>query len=220
MRHGLTIGEMARLLNAEMGIGADLRVVPMRGWNRRMAFADSGLPWVAPSPNMPTPATALVYPGQVIWEGTNVSEGRGTTQPFELCGAPFVDPQAVLAMLAGKRLPGVVLRPTAFEPTANKWQGRLCRGFQLHVTQPRVFRPYETSMALLQAVIRTAGDRFEWKAPPYEYEYRRRPIDLIIGDSRIRRRLVGGADLTELSAAWAADCRRYKRRAQRWLLYT
>ena len=219
MRHGLTIGEMARLLNTEMAIGADLRIVPMRGWKRCMDFADTGLPWVAPSPNMPTPATALVYPGQVIWEGTNVSEGRGTAQPFELFGAPFIDPQAVLAILDVKRLPGVVLRPAAFEPTANKWQGRLCSGFQLHVTYPERFRPYETAMALLRAVMQTCGEQFEWKAPPYEYEYRRRPIDLIVGDGRILRRLAEGADLGEMAPDWAADCRRFRRRAQRWLLY-
>ncbi len=219
MRHGLTIGEMARLLNAEMGINADLRIVPMRGWKRCMGFADTGLPWVAPSPNMPTPATALVYPGQVIWEGTNVSEGRGTAQPFELFGAPFIDPRAVLAVLDPKRLPGVVLRPAAFEPTANKWQGRLCSGFQLHVTHPQRFRPYETGMAMLRAVMRTCGEQLEWKAPPYEYEYRRRPIDLIVGDGRILQRLAQGADLGEMAPDWAADCRRFRRRAKRWLLY-
>ena len=204
MRHGLTIGEMARLLNSEMAIGADLTVVPMRGWQRRMDFADTGLPWVAPSPNMPTPTTAQVYPGQVIWEGTNVSEGRGTTQPFELFGAPFIDPQAVMAIMDEKRLPGVVLRPAAFEPTANKWRGRLCHGFQLHVTHPARLRPFETGMALLQAVIRTAGEDFDWKPPPYEYEYQRRPIDLIIGDRRLRRRLADGVDLSALTSAWSA----------------
>ena len=220
MRHGLTIGEMARLLNAERAIGADLTVIPMRGWRRRMYFTDTGLPWVAPSPNMPGPLTALVYPGQVVWEGTNVSEGRGTTQPFELFGAPFIDPSAVAAVLARRPLPGVVLRPAAFEPTANKWQGQRCRGFQLHVTQPQRFRSYETGLVLLQAVIRCAGDRFAWKTPPYEYEYERRPIDLIIGDSRLRRRLEAMTDPTELSAAWAPDCRRFKRRRRRWLLYS
>ncbi len=217
MRHGLTIGELARLLNAEMAIGTDLTVIAMRGWRRRMGFADTGLPWVAPSPNMPTPATALVYPGQVVWEGTNVSEGRGTTQPFELFGAPFIDPQAVLAFPGISRLPGVILRPASFEPTANKWQGRLCHGFQLHVTRPDRFRSYETGLALLQAVIRTSGEAFTWKAPPYEYEYQRRPIDLIIGDSGLRRRLADGAALTEQDRN--GECRGFRRRARRWLLY-
>ncbi|MDD3991281.1 MAG: DUF1343 domain-containing protein [Desulfobacterales bacterium] len=218
MRHGLTVGELARLLKAERKIDCDLRVVPMRGWRRSMAFGDTGLPWVAPSPNMPTPATALVYPGQVIWEGTNVSEGRGTTQPFELFGAPFIDPAAVLNALGGSP-PGVVLRPCAFEPTAQKWQGHLCRGFQLHVVRPHRFRPYETSLRLLQAVIRTAGDAFAWKAPPYEYAYHRRPIDLILGDGRLTQHLTTMADIGALAASWETDCRRFRRRSRRWLLY-
>jgi uncharacterized protein YbbC (DUF1343 family) len=218
MRHGLTIGELARLLKAEMRIECDLRVVPMRRWRRRMRFGDTGLPWVAPSPNMPTPDTALVYPGQVIWEGTNVSEGRGTTRPFELFGAPFIDPFAVLKTLGGLP-PGVVLRPCAFEPTAQKWQGHLCRGFQMHVTRPDRFRPYETSLKLLQAVIRTAGDACAWKTPPYEYDYHRQPIDLILGDGRLAERLVSMADIGALASQWEADCRRFKRRSRRWLLY-
>jgi uncharacterized protein YbbC (DUF1343 family) len=218
MRHGLTIGELARLLRTERKIDCDLKVVPMRGWHRSMSFADTGLPWVAPSPNMPTPATALVYPGQVIWEGTNVSEGRGTTQPFELFGAPYIDPRAVLDALEGP-LPGVVLRPCAFEPTAQKWQGRLCRGFQLHVTRPDRFRACETSLRLLQAVIRTAGEDFAWKAPPYEYDFQRRPIDLILGDGELVQRLASTADIGGLAARWRTDCRRFKRRARRWLLY-
>jgi uncharacterized protein YbbC (DUF1343 family) len=219
MRHGLTIGELARLLKAERKIECDLRVIPMRGWHRRMYFGDTGLPWVAPSPNMPTPATALVYPGQVIWEGTNISEGRGTTQPFELFGAPFVDLHAVVQALGGPPA-GTVLRPCAFEPTAQKWQGRLCRGFQLHVTRPDRFRPYETSLRLLQALIRTGGEHFAWKAPPYEYEFQRRPIDLILGDGRLAPRLAAMADIGALAAQWQADCRHFKRRCRRWLLYT
>ena len=218
MRHGLTMGELARLLKGERKIDCDLKVVPMRGWRRRMAFADTGLPWVAPSPNMPAPATALVYPGQIVWEATNVSEGRGTTQPFELFGAPFIDPHAVLKALGGP-LPGAVLRPCAFEPTAQKWRGRLCRGFQLHVVRPDRFRPYETSLRLLQAVIRTGGDAFDWKAPPYEYEYHRRPIDLILGDGGLAGRLAAMDDIGALAAQWEDDCRRFKRHSRRWLLY-
>jgi uncharacterized protein YbbC (DUF1343 family) len=218
MRHGLTIGEMARLLVAERKIDCDLTVVSMHGWRRRMYFGETGLPWVAPSPNMPTPTTAMVYPGQVIWEGTNVSEGRGTTQPFELCGAPFIDPQRILEVL-GPPPPGAVLRPTAFEPTAQKWQGRLCRGFQIHVTAPDRFRPYETSLRLLQAVMHTAGDQFAWKPPPYEYEFERRPIDLILGDGRIVQQLRNMTAIASFSARWEADCRRFKGRRRRWLLY-
>nr|MDA8164209.1 DUF1343 domain-containing protein [Desulfobacteraceae bacterium] len=150
MRHGLTFGELALLMNNGFGIGAELEVVPMAGWERRMLFRDTGLPFVFPSPNMPTPETALVYPGQVIWEGTNISEGRGTALPFELCGAPFWSHREMLAALARYPLPGCILRPVVFEPTSNKWRGEPCPGFHLHVTDPVQFLPYRTSLALLQ----------------------------------------------------------------------
>ncbi|MCD4727141.1 MAG: DUF1343 domain-containing protein, partial [Pirellulales bacterium] len=146
MRHGLTMGELARLFNDHFGIGCDLSVIPMRGWQRGMYYPETGLPWVAPSPNMPTPHTAMVYPGQVIWEGTNISEGRGTTQPFELFGAPFFDTDKLLETLGGPIQPGAVLRPCRFEPTANKWAGVVCNGFQVHVTDPIAFKPYTTSL--------------------------------------------------------------------------
>ena len=166
MRHGLTIGEWAMLVNTEYGIGCDLEVIKMKGWQRKMLFQDTGLPWVAPSPNLPTPTSALVYPGQVIWEGTNVSEGRGTTQPFELFGAPFIDPEKVFQALGKQHPPGTYLRPAAFEPTSNKWQGEACRGFQLHVTNPSHYRPYATSLALLQAILKSHPHSFQWKRPP------------------------------------------------------
>ncbi len=202
MRHGLTMGELALMINDRFGVGCDLTVIPMKGWTRRMYFRDAGLPWVPPSPNMPTPETALAYPGQVLWEGTNVSEGRGTALPFEMFGAPFIDPDKILSHLGGNRLPGVMLRKVAFEPTSNKWQGRRCNGFQLHVTDPDAFRPYDASLRLLQAVLFHHRREFEWKAPPYEYEYERRPIDLIIGDGRIRRRLENMEDPEELASSW------------------
>jgi len=205
MRHGLTIGEMARLFNEHFGIGCDLHVVPMIGWQRGMRFADTGLPWVAPSPNLPTPVSALVYPGQVIWEGTNVSEGRGTTQPFEIFGAPYIDPAKVRAALDPSAPEGVILRPLAFEPTFNKWQGQLCRGFQIHVTDPDGYRPYRTSLALLQAVMAVHPDQFQWKPPPYEYEFEKLPIDLILGDGRLRQRLENGEALDALETSWAED---------------
>jgi uncharacterized protein YbbC (DUF1343 family) len=210
MRHGLTIGEIARLFNEVFGIGCDLTVIPMAGWSREMLFEETGLPWVAPSPNLPTPRAALVYPGQVIWEGTNVSEGRGTTQPFELFGAPFLEPETILKEMDAVDLQGAVLRPIEFEPTAQKWAGRCCRGFQLHVVDPRVFRPYRTSLRLLQIVSTLYRDDFEWKQPPYEYEYEKRPIDLIIGDRRLRRSLLEAVTIGELERQWSADLNAYK----------
>ncbi|MFW6241215.1 MAG: exo-beta-N-acetylmuramidase NamZ domain-containing protein [Thermodesulfobacteriota bacterium] len=219
MRHGLTIGELAVFFNEAFGIGCDLEVVPMAGWRRRMRFAETGLPWVAPSPNLPTPTSALVYPGQVIWEGTNVSEGRGTTQPFELFGAPFFDVPAIVQALGGSRPPGAFLRAHAFEPVAGKWAGDLCRGFQLHVTEPAVFRPYGLALRLLHAVMATSGDAFQWKPPPYEYEFERLPMDLILGDRRVRTRLEAGEPVAEIERDWEADLRRFGEEARRFHRY-
>ena len=219
MRHGLTFGELARLLNEEYGIGADLEVVAMPGWQRRMLFADTNLPWVFPSPNMPNPTTALVYPGQVIFEGTNISEGRGTSLPFELFGAPFLDWQTVLNSMQGLPLPGCFLRPLAFEPTANKWAGQPCKGFQLHVTDPRTFLPYRTSLALLQAFMRSYPEQFALKAPPYEYEFERTPLDLILGDSKLKDQLAAGADIRELELGWQPGLDGFNEIRQKYFLY-
>lgn len=202
MRHGLTIGELARLFNTQFGIGAELDVVPMKGWERWMGYPDTGLNWVAPSPNLPTPTSALVYPGQVIWEGTNISEGRGTTQPFELFGAPFIDPGSLLRRVGANDLAGVILRPAAFEPTSNKWAGKVCRGFQMHVDQPGRFLPYRTSLSLLQAVCLGHGEDFTWSTPPYEYEYERMPIDLILGDRALREAVGAGVPIADLERSW------------------
>jgi uncharacterized protein YbbC (DUF1343 family) len=219
MRHAMTIGELARLFNAHFNIGCDLEVIPMTGWRRPMLYPDTGLPWVAPSPNLPTPYSAMVYPGQVIWEGTNVSEGRGTTQPFEISGAPFFDTEKILAAMGGPHLPGAVLRPMAFEPTSNKWAGAPCRGFQIHITDPLLFKPYFTSLALLAAVWRTHRDQFQWKSPPYEYEYERLPIDLILGDFAVRQGIEQMADIQMMEKTWDNDIDQFKRTAQDFLLY-
>ncbi len=185
-----------------------------------MLFPETGLPWVFPSPNMPTFMTALVYPGQVLWEGTNVSEGRGTTLPFELFGAPYFVPEAILDSLRPEDLAGCLLRPLAFEPTSNKWQGSPCRGFQLHVLDPHTFKPYRTSLALLQAAMTlcSAGG-FTFKSPPYEYEYELLPIDCILGDDRIRKGLTAGVPLRELEGDWQKDLNDFSRRRKPFLLY-
>jgi uncharacterized protein YbbC (DUF1343 family) len=219
MRHGLTIGEIGMLFNDFFEIGCDLGVVPMTGWKRRMLFGDTGLPWIAPSPNLPTPVSALVYPGQVLWEGTNVSEGRGTTQPFELVGAPFWEVQKILPALNGAKLPGVVFRPTVFEPTSNKWQQTACYGFQIHVTDPQQYRPYASTLHLLQAVILHHREKFEWKAPPYEYEFERMPIDLIVGDRAIRKRLEKLDRLDEIEASWQGELNQFKKIARKFHIY-
>ncbi len=219
MRHGLTIGELAKLFNAHFKIGCDLEIIPMKGWRRSMFFNQTGLPWVAPSPNLPTPVSTMVYPGQVLWEGTNVSEGRGTTLPFELFGAPYLNPEKLVGSIGGASIPGIVLRPVVFEPTANKWQMQPCRGFQIHITDPTQYRPYETSLRLLQAIILHHKNSFEWKQPPYEYETRRLPIDLIIGDRIIRRQLEDMQPIDTLVESWQAGLAEFCEISQRFHIY-
>ena len=219
MRHGLTIGELAKLFNDYFDIGCDLEVITMKGWKRDMLFDDTGLPWVAPSPNLPTPASTLVYPGQVILEGTNLSEGRGTTQPFELMGAPYLDVSKVMSALENANLPGAILRPAVFEPTSNKWQATPCNGFQIHVTDPVHFKPYATTLHLLRAVISNHPEQFEWKPPPYEYEYERMPIDLIIGNRSIRERLEHLEPIKKIESDWQQELNRFNRIRRDFFLY-
>lgn len=219
MRHALTIGELCQLFNSHFGINCDLTVIPVKGWRRSMYFHDSGLPWVAPSPNLPTVDSTMVYPGQVIWEGTNVSEGRGTTQPFEIFGAPYFDTHKILSSLNGK-IAGAVLRPTVFEPTSNKWQETSCNGFQIHVTDAQAFSPYATSLQLLQSVLNTHADQFEWKQPPYEYETKRLPIDLILGDQTIRHRLEAGEPVEDIVASWQDGLEEFKEISRQFHLYS
>ena len=184
-----------------------------------MLYEQTGLPWVFPSPNMPTSQTAMVYPGQVIWEGTNVSEGRGTTLPFELVGAPFFEPRAIMDFIADLPLPGCVLRPLTFEPTSGKWAGEACHGFQLHVQDPRTFLPYRTSLALLQATIRLYPEQFSFKEPPYEYEFELLPMDLILGDGNLRQAMAAGEDLLELEKGWLPELAEYDRLRREYFLY-
>lgn len=219
MRHGLTLGELALLCNRELSINAELEVVRMDGWQRQMFFPATGQPWVFPSPNMPSFTAALVYPGQVIWEGTNISEARGTTLPFELFGAPFLDHREVLDALRATDLPGCHLRPLRFEPTSGKWMGQGCAGFQIHVTDPAEFRPYRTSLALLQAIHSLYPDQFAYKPPPYEYEFERLPMDLIIGDRSIREALENGMAIAELEQGWQGELDEYRERRRAVLLY-
>jgi len=219
MRHGLTLGELALLCNRELSINAELEVVRMDCWQRQMFFPATGQPWVFPSPNMPSFTAALVYPGQVIWEGTNISEARGTTLPFELFGAPFLDHREVLDALRATDLPGCHLRPLRFEPTSGKWMGQGCAGFQIHVTDLEEFRPYRTSLALFQAIRSLYPDQFAYKPPPYEYEFERLPMDLIIGDRSVREALENGVTIAELEQGWQGELDEYRERCRAVLLY-
>ncbi len=219
MRHGLTIGELALLFNDHFGIGCELTVVPMAGWNREMLFQDTGLPWIPPSPNLPSPSSAMVYPGQVLWEGTNVSEGRGTTQPFEIFGAPFLDPEPLRKTLDLGSLSGLYLRPLAFEPTSNKWKEQICHGFQIHVLAPESYRPYFSTLALVQAVFSLHRGAFQWKSPPYEYEYEKLPFDLITGDRAIREAIEDHVPLEEVMDGWEKELLDFQHMRKPYLLY-
>jgi uncharacterized protein YbbC (DUF1343 family) len=219
MRHGLTMGELARVFNTRFGIGCELEVVRMAGWKRAMLFGDTGLPWVAPSPNLPTPVAALVYPGQVLWEGTNLSEGRGTTQPFELFGAPFLDTVRLLADLGEPPVAGAVLRPAVFEPTSNKWRGQRCAGFQIHPTDPQRYAPYAATLRLMQAIRRRHPREFAWRPPPYEYEHETMPIDLLIGDRSIRQRLEDLEPIERIEASWRGPLEEFKAMSREHYLY-
>ncbi len=219
VRHGMTMGELARHLNARHGLNCRLEVIPMRGWRRAMLWEETGLEWVAPSPNMPTPDTARVYPGACLIEGTNLSEGRGTTRPFEWVGAPFVEGPRLSHALTGLCLPGVRFRPCQFQPTFHKWRGRLCGGVQLHVTDPRRFKPYLTGLALIRTVRRLYPRRFAWRRPPYEFERRRLPIDLLCGTDLIRRQIEAGRPLDQLEAGWRPALAQFLRERRKHLLY-
>lgn len=218
MRHGFTLGELARYYQATQKLGGDLAVIPARGWRRGDYFDATGLPWVLPSPNLPTLDSALVYPGQVLLEGTNLSEGRGTTRPFELCGAPFLEPGRIREAL-GEKLPGVILREAHFEPTFHKWAGQLCRGFQLHVTDRQAFKPYYTTLALLAAMRTLYPEQFAWRQPPYEYETERLPFDLLTGDAAIRHGLEQGRRAVDLETAWQGDLAKFLEVRNDFLIY-
>ncbi len=219
MRHGFTLGELARYYNVTQKLGCDLTVIPARGWRRGDYFDAAGLPWIMPSPNLPTLEGAMVYPGQVLLEGTNLSEGRGTTRPFELFGAPFLEPRRLLHELKDIPLPGVVLREVGFEPTFHKWAGEFCHGFQFHVTDRRAFKPYFTTLALLSVIRRLYPEDFAWRQPPYEYETERLPIDLLTGDATIREGIDAGQSIAELEAAWQPDLDGFLKTSQEFWLY-
>ena len=181
IRHGRTIGELARQFREEAFPDVELTVLPMKNWERTMWFDDTGLPWVMPSPNMPTLDTATVYPGMCLLEGTNISEGRGTTRPFELFGAPFIDAEALCAALNAADLPGVFFREGYFQPAFQKFGGELCRGAQLHVTDRNIFQPFATGVEVIRRIRKMYPGQFQWKQPPYEYERKRLPIEVLIG---------------------------------------
>ncbi len=219
LRHGLTIGEMARLCNEEFGIGARLDVLAMDGWRREMYHDDTGLPWVLPSPNLPTLDGAIVYPGMVLLEGTNLSEGRGTTRPFELFGAPWLQATRLATALNELGLAGVYFRPTDFQPTFQKHAGETCGGCQLHVTDRHQFRPVSTALAVLSMCHALAPEQFAWREPPYEYETVKPPIDILSGSAVLRELIDADTDWSTLISALEPGLDAFEACRHRYLLY-
>jgi uncharacterized protein YbbC (DUF1343 family) len=219
VRHGMTIGELACMINEVFGISCLLRVVPMEGWKRRMWFDQTGLPWVLPSPNMPTLDTATVYPGACLLEGTNLSEGRGTTRPFEIAGAPWVDPATFARSLNGLELPGVRFRPVWFRPTFHKFAGETCGGVQIHVVDRRKFLPFLTGIHLISCAAGLWPEAFDWRREPYEFEVERLAIDLLAGGTWLREAVEQRKDMGRVQEGWKKKLREFKTLRKNYLLY-
>jgi uncharacterized protein YbbC (DUF1343 family) len=219
VRHSMTIAEIAIYLKEEFYPSLDLEVIPMSGWRRRLWFDDTGLDWVMPSPNMPTLDTAAVYPGMCLLEGTNLSEGRGTTRPFEIFGAPFGDPHNIVKRLNEFKLQGVIFRPLYFKPTFQKHSNRLCGGAQIHVIDRERFKPLKTAICIIKTFYELYPNEFRWKSPPYEYEYEKPPIDILYGSDELRNGIERGLNIEHLEEGWEKDCLRFKRTIEKYLLY-
>jgi uncharacterized protein YbbC (DUF1343 family) len=219
VRHGLTVGELAGLYREERGLDVALTVIPCRGLRRGMYQRDTKLPWVFPSPNMPTPETALVYPGMCLLEGTNVSEGRGTTRPFELFGAPWLDGGRLAEALTAERLPGVRFRPASFVPTWNKHAGARCHGVEVMVVDRETFRPFRTGVACVAAARAQNPGLFRWRTEPYEFVEHVPAFDLLCGSAREREALERGQGWRDLAPAWAREERAFAKRRTKYLLY-
>ena len=219
MRHGMTIAELAALFNEHFGIGASLELARMERWHRPMYADRTGLPWVMPSPNMPTLDTAVVYPGTVLLEGTMLSEGRGTTRPFELVGAPWIDAERFAGALNALELPGVYFRPAVFEPTFQKHARRTCGGCQIHLLDREAFRPVVTGVAVIQTFYRLDPSSFAWRPPPYEYEHDKPPIDILAGSDLLRRQIETDVPLEEIVEGWREDEEAFHRVRAPYLLY-
>ena len=219
MRHGMTIGEIARLFNEHFGIGADLEVIAMEGWTRDMYFDETGLTWILSSPNIPTFETTMVYPGGVLFEGTNVSEGRGTTRPFELIGAPWVSAERFADEMNCRELAGVFFRPVLFEPTFQKHAGKGCAGCQIHVRDRRTFEPVAAGVALIDAFRASGAGQFRWKNPPYEYEYDRMPIDCLAGSPGLREQIDADVPARDIARSWESGVAAFLAVRAPFLLY-
>jgi uncharacterized protein YbbC (DUF1343 family) len=218
-RPGMTLGELARMFNGHFGIGCDLKVIEMEGWARELWQDETDAPWVMPSPNMPTIDSATVFPGTVHFEGTQLSEGRGTTRPFELVGAPYINADEYARKLNALSLTGVYFRSCIFRPTFQKHAGVSCGGVQVHVTDREQFEPVITGIGMVKTAFDLYRDEFLWKEPPYEYVYDRNPFDVIAGTSSIREALERGVTLRDIQASWSAELEEFKKVREACLIY-
>ena len=219
LRHGMTIGELARLFNDAFRINAALDVVPLEGWQRSMYHDETGLPWIIPSPNLPTLDSTTVYPGAVLFEGTALSEGRGTTRPFELIGAPWIDGEQLADAMNARGIPGAHFRPVFFEPTFQKHARQTCGGCQVHVLDRQAFPAVRASVELIDEFRRQDPRRFAWREPPYEYELEKPPIDILYGSDRLRTAVDSGQGVGALVASWTEDEEAFRRARAKYLLY-
>lgn len=218
-RHGMTLCELGRMFNEQFGIDCDLEVVEMSGWTRELWYDQTDGPWVLPSPNMPTVDTTVVFPATVHLEGTQMSEGRGTTRPFEFAGAPYIDAEDFATALNAFDFSGVYFRACGFMPTFQKHANQACGGVQIHVTDRETFEPVIAGIAIIKTAFDNYGDQFRWKDPPYEYEYDRNPFDLIAGTSQVREAIERGDSLSTIENSWAEPLDEFKRQRTQFLLY-
>jgi len=215
----MTVGELARMFNEHFNISCDLEIVPMNGWRREHWHDDTDAPWVLPSPNMPTLDSATVFPGTVHFEGTQVSEGRGTTRPFELIGAPYIDADDYAGKLNALSLPGVFFRSGGFQPTFQKHAGVTCGGVQIHVLDRDVFEPVFAGVAMVKLAYDLYPNEFRWKEPPYEYVYDKNPFDVIAGTNKIREAFEQGIDLDAIAETWKRPLLEFKQLRESFLIY-
>ena len=218
-RHGMTVGELAQMFNEHFGINCELEVVTMDAWSRECWMDDTDAPWVMPSPNMPTVDTATVFPGAVHFEGTQLSEGRGTTRPFELFGAPYVVPEGYARQLNSIGFPGVYFRACVFQPTFQKHARVSCGGVQIHVTNREEFEPVIVGVAMVKTVYDMYREHFRWKDPPYEYVYDRNPFDVIAGTNKVREAIEQGSSIETINESWRAPLAEFKQKREPYLLY-
>ena len=219
MRHGLTVGELAKLFNVEFDINCELEVISMDGWERTAFYDETDAPWVMPSPNIPSVDTTVVFPATVFFEGTQVTEGRGTTRPFEIIGAPYIDAKQYADALESQKLSGVVFRPINFLPTFQKHMGKTCGGVFVHILDREEFEPVITGLAMVKMIFDLYPSEFKWKNPPYEYVFDRNPFDVIAGTEKTRNRIEQGSSVKDIKLSWQKDVEDFKKLSEQYFLY-